>query len=281
MNPCQAHRDELLRAVLDGARAVSSELAAHLADCTACRSARERHARIGERLRGLGRHAAPAALDARVEQELAGRSPERAVSSLGLLRRPAAPAGLTGLVVSAMHAGHRQERVAAWVVGLARRPAPGALDGLVCELPPGQPAPGVLDRLVAEELADPAKSMASRFLRRLERRTVPAGLEHRLAGARARAERGAADRPAARRTRLVALASSALAAALLAWVGLTRLSSAPEEPEDELTLDFQVERARSIDELGPMARSLAGLVIDVHLLEASGELPESGLGEAR
>lgn len=270
MRPCDAHRDELARAVSDRTPEWSGALAEHLAGCPACSARRGRDARLAEGLRGLARRPAPAALDARIEAELVGRPTERAVSSLGLLRRPAAPAALAGLVVSAMHAGQRQERAAAWVVGLARRPAPDALEGLIQGLPQRRPAPAVLDRLVAEELADPAKSMASRFLGRLERRTAPHGLERRLVRGRSGAEGDGARATGRRARRRLAVGASLVAAALLAWFGVVR--PADTAPEPELTLGFRVERARSIDELGPVARGLVGLVSDVEALD---------LGEAR
>jgi hypothetical protein len=272
MKPCEAHRDELLEAVLDGAAALSPELAAHLAACTPCGAERARHARLAQDLGSLARRAAPAQLDARLEADMAGRPTERAVSSQGLLRPPAAPADLAGLVGSAMNAGHRQDRAAAWVVGLAPRPAPGALDGRVRELPARQPAPGVLDRLVAEELADPAKSMASRFLGRLERRSAPRGLERRLVRARGEHETPSRTDGAGRR---LAVVSSLLAAALLAWFGVARTTDTAQEApnaQGDLALEFRVERVRSIDELGPVARGLVGLVSDVQALD---------LGEAR
>lgn len=90
--PCQAWRDELGAALVDGG---SLELRAHLAHCVACADAHARQRRALEALRALPRRVAPRELDGRAVAALnAGARQERAVAVLHALERHAAPAAL-------------------------------------------------------------------------------------------------------------------------------------------------------------------------------------------
>jgi len=72
--------------------------------------------------------------------------------ALAALPRPSAPAELDGRVVAAIHAGHREDRAAAFLASLAPESAPDALRGRVArEIVTG--APAALDRLVESRVA--------------------------------------------------------------------------------------------------------------------------------
>jgi hypothetical protein len=199
-----------------GSDGADDELMAHLRDCSACRL-------LGERL-----VAALSSLDA----------------------RRSAPHELDGRVVAALGGGHRQERgVRALVRVLTRRPAPGGLEGNVERSLQGDSetlrptlarvlssrvaAPAVLERLVAEEIQDPAKSTARRFVGFLRRAQAPKELEQGL------------DPRRSRRMQV----SLTVAATLLAALFLMR-------PQGERSYSFRVARPTSVAELSPMARSL-------------------------
>jgi len=167
-NPCQAYRDALLSAGLAGGAA-----AEHASACAACAAWTQGAARL--------------------------------VSQLGTLARLRAPAELEGRVVAALQAGHRQARAAASVADLGRVSSPPELDQAVDaelevdadledggaegarapsreDLPARLRVPGVLDRLVAEELADPPRARARRYLGTLRRKRAPEELRLLVAG---------------------------------------------------------------------------------------------------
>jgi hypothetical protein len=162
-NPCQAYRDALLSAGIAGGAP-----AEHASTCAACAAWT--------------------------------RSAARLVGELGSLARLRAPADLEGRVVAALQAGHRQVRAAAAVAELGRVSSPPELDQAVDadldgadlagtaapardDLPARLRVPGVLDRLVAEELADPNRARARRYLGTLRRKRAPEELRLLVAGA--------------------------------------------------------------------------------------------------
>jgi len=101
---------------------------------------------------------------------------EQRVTLLRALGSRGAPVELDGLVVAAMQAGARQQRATRAVQSLARAHTP---DDLALRLA-GPKAPHVLERLVREDLVDPAKAVASRYARSLERLRAPRDLDRRL-----------------------------------------------------------------------------------------------------
>lgn len=158
-NPCQAFRDALLSAGLAGGAPAEHTLA-----CAACSAWTRNATRLG-----------------------------RDLSSLARLR---APAELEGRVVASLQAGFRQGRAAASVADLGRVSSPPELDQAVDaelegstapeareDLPARLRVPGVLDRLVAEELADPTRTRARRYLGTLRRKRAPEELRLLVAGA--------------------------------------------------------------------------------------------------
>jgi len=258
----------------------SAELARHVAECVECATVQQRALTSARLLGELSRVAAPEVLGDAVRRGLATEGREaRAVAALGGLERMDAPSSLAGSVVCAIHAGHRQDRAAASLVALARRSAPNELEERLLDEPRRQSAPDVLDRLVAEELADPAKAMASRFAGRLPRLQAPAALDRYVEsalrgqpgqgsqdqGSQDQGSRGQARVPA--RIPVIGLrrfGPLAAAAGLLAvlWVGRALLV----EPGPRTDISFMVRHAESIDDLGPTARTwmtgLAGGVLD-------------------
>lgn len=220
---CTEFRDEALALDLDGARA--SE---HARSCASCAAWALRTAREARALRGLPRQEVPFELDGRVVASLeAGGRQDRAVGSLGILGRVEPPLELD-------------------------RAVDAEFESLEPELQPHR-APAVLDRLVSEELADPAKTRARRFLGSLERMSTPAELDARV-DALLR-ERDA--RPPSRRVsgRLTGLALAA-AAVLLVW-----FVAPPDTPEEsrsaQLTgrYDFELQEG-SLDGLPGVASGL-------------------------
>jgi len=129
---------------LDAAPSSGGGLDTHLADCAACR------------------------------RELA-RATHRTLL-VRTLPRFAPPVDLDGVVVAALQAGMRQKRAIQAITSLTPVAAPDVLAQRIA----GVTAPAVLERLVSEDLADPAKAVASRYTRRLERLRAPTDLEHRL-----------------------------------------------------------------------------------------------------
>ncbi|MCY2961761.1 MAG: hypothetical protein NTY35_16495 [Planctomycetota bacterium] len=232
-NDCAALRFELLlradRSVLEGDAGVAGTdagadgsldpasgsaraLDAHVAHCAACR------------------------------RELARA--ERRTALVRSLTRVASPHALDGAVVASLQAGERQERAARAVASLTPMAAP---DDLVRRLALPR-APAVLDRLVGEELADPAKAVASRYTRRLERLRAPDDLADRLGRT--------TPRPVSR-TLSIALAAGGLVltvgALLLAHVLQGTPRDAAVAPSGPILV---VEHVESVHSLDPMAGQL-------------------------
>lgn len=223
---CESQRPALIQRA-EGASA-DAHLDAHLAACADCRRDLARAQQRIELARSLPRVAAPLALD--------------------------------GAVVAALQAGARQERAVQAVASLTPVDAPDVLAHRVA-IPR---APAVLDRLVAEDLADPARAVAGRYTRRLERLRAPDDLQARL------------ERPAPRRRFLLAqalvVASVVLVAGSLVLLQLLRAPDAlgPGGAEQagrdaaagaSADLVFVVERVDSIGSLDPVAgQLLSGLL---------------------
>lgn len=187
-------------------------LDAHLADCATCRS------------------------------ELA-RATQR-TSLVRTLARVAPPIELDGVVVAALQAGMRQKRAVQAITSLTPVAAPDVLAQRIA----GVTAPAVLERLVSEDLADPAKAVASRYTRRLERLRAPTDLEHRL---------GHAPRRSTSRFLPIALAT----AGLLLTVGALALAhflrgTTRGVPTAQSGPVLVVEHVDSVQELDPIAGML-------------------------
>lgn len=184
----------------------------------------------------------------------------RATRGLAGLPRLAAPVALDGRVVAALEAGHREERAVEAVQGLVRVDVPDHLaehleravtrEASTSERPFAREplaAPGVLRRLVEEELSDPSKARARRFVGSLERFAAPAALDARVA-----AILGVPERKRSFRSRLVFGGSAALLAiaATFVWFVSTR------GEVDAARKRIEWVRAESTDELSPLAASL-------------------------
>ncbi|NOT28850.1 MAG: hypothetical protein HOP15_00215 [Planctomycetes bacterium] len=217
---CKLFRNEWL------ARAGAEREHARL--CRECALWLQAAARRRSELSGLARLSAPAALDRRVDEELAGARTNRLERVLYSLARCGAPALLDERVAELFSrgSGGDEER------GEQRAWAVRALEV--------QSAPDVLERLVSEELAAPERHLAERFPGSLERVAAPLALEQRLGSAARRSTLVRLARP------LVALA----AAGLVVWFAIGRGS----EPRSRR---FQVLHAVAFEDLDPMARSLA------------------------
>ncbi len=171
-------------------------------------------------------------------------------SVLGSLERRAVPAELDGRVIAALEAGYREDRAVAALRDLARVDVPSSLDRavervageVVLRAPTQVSAPDVLRRLVEEELSDPSKARARRFVGSLPREFAPAELDARVA-----AELAKPERPRRFRSKLLA-ASFALVVLAISI---------------ELAISVRVSRSRiqwveasDPSELSPMAASL-------------------------
>lgn len=195
------------------------ELALHLRECPACADVRARILRLYDALASLPRHSAPAELD--------------------------------GLVVAATQAGQRQERALAHLRVMLRHEAPAGLESRLAAEPrltlgsgARLSAPAVLDRLVDEELRDPAKAMARRYVSRLERLGPPASLRERVAHM--------LQRPGGNRRGWRAWAVAAL---LLVVAGGWTWRQLGREPAPA-TPGFTIEYVDDLNQLDPMARQL-------------------------
>lgn len=183
------------------------------------------------------------------------------------LARLAAPAELDGRVVAALEAGHRAQRAVEAVQGLARVVVPEHLDRAVARdaAPLASEklvAPDVLRRLVEEELSDPSKARARRFVGSLERLEAPAGLAARVAETLRRPERKRSFR-----SRLLAGGATAalLVCAAFVWAALSRDAQPARRGHIEWV------RAESTGELSPLAASfLAGFTGGVSELSSDG-----------
>jgi len=185
------------------------------------------------------------ALDAHLERcAVCRRELVRTEQRIELLRKipgPGAPIALDGLVVAAMQAGERQQRATRAVQSLSRAHTPEDLARRLA----GPKAPHVLERLVREDLADPAKALASRYAGSLGRLRAPHDLDQRLRELRP----GSVQRhmPVALVTAGVMLALGALiVAGILNGPRNSALSTTPAGPI------LIVERVDSVRDLDPL-----------------------------
>jgi len=146
---------------------------------------------------------------------------ERRVAALRDLSPLAAPEALDGLVVSALHAGARQERALRHLGALERRLAPAALDeraeerlaslraedGALLDAPR---SPAVLERLVSEDLQDLPRAIVRRLTSKLSRKPAPAELEGRV-------QRELAKTGTILRFRPIAAAAAAVLLGVFGW----------------------------------------------------------------
>jgi hypothetical protein len=203
----------------------------HPEQCPACARWVLASERVCAALSGLGRASAPAALEQRVELELAGDRSRRLQRVLGSLVRRGAPAALELRVADTLGArvprGDEQR-------GTRKARALRALDV--------RTAPGVLERLLREELESPERQRVERFSGSLERMRAPAALAERLAAVVRRRALG----------RLVLGPLATLAAAgLVLWLAVPSEEPAPRRYR------FEVVQASSLEGIDPMARMLA------------------------
>lgn len=217
-SPCRDFLDAMLENALE--RALPEPIARHVAGCPACAQALERMLRTRDALASLPARNAPEMLD--------------------------------GLVVAATQAGHRQERAVAHLQALLRESAPRELEGklggggVLLSGVPRQPAPAVLERLVDEDLRDPRKALARRYLQRLERMGAPELLRTRVARVLA-----APPRPARRGLFLGAAALLFVLAGLWTLHALSRSSA---------RVPYELVYVDDLSQLEPIARDmLAGM----------------------
>lgn len=215
---CRAFRNEWLQ----GGAADPVHVGA-CAECTRWVRAAERQL---HELANLGRLKAPAELDLRVAEELAGDHSRRYTRVLGGMARLQVPAALDELV----DAGLR-------TVALAEGEELEALRSLETRR-----APHVLERLLGEELVEPERHRAERFSGSLERMPAPHTLERRLVST--------VRRRAVLRLVVAPLATLA-AAGLVVWIAVRR----PEPAQRSYR--FEVVHAASLDGIDPLARMLA------------------------
>ena len=213
------------------ASAFEDDLRAHVAGCAVCADVASRAARAVEHVRALERRPVPETLD--------------------------------GRVVAALHAGHREERVAAELRALRRASVPRELESKLFVDPAAarSDAPRVLERLVAEDLADPGRVAARRAARRLERLRAQESLLARVDAAIRAGEPRRRARPAA----IAAVVALALGCA--GWlVSRARTASEPR-------YRFDVVYAKSLDGLEPITlgflSGVSGGVADVAARRAS------------
>ncbi len=199
---------------------------------------------------------------------------ERVARSVRELEHHAAPTALDGRIVAALEAGVRQERVVRAVRELERERPPESLDevieleaGIAAELEDTElgagldteryPAPSVLERLVREELTDPQRAVAARFVSSLSRQSAPSELE-----ARVHADLIEPDKPFVapfhfgRFGRRVALVGSSLAAGLLLALFVRPFLVADADPDRGRSFRVEAATAEDLDALDPFARGL-------------------------
>jgi hypothetical protein len=215
---CRDWREQLELDASDGLVDASDHgLAAHLAECEACRTSYVRRARLARLLRTLARRAVPGDLE--------------------------------GRVVAAFHAGRREDRAVSELERLGRRAAPAALERRVArELN----APPVLDRLVAESLGDLPRTIVRGMTGKLARHSAPESLaehveQHLLFPGR--------ERRGVRRTRAVA-GALLLVAALSAGLWIVRPGSGDATPDTLARWSFTVERGTTLETLDPRTRKI-------------------------
>jgi hypothetical protein len=224
---CRAFRESLLDQAVDASGATLA--AGHAAQCRACALFAGRFAQVAK--------------------------------SLSSLTRKSAPHELEGRVVAALEAGSRQQRAIEALVALGRLKPPTELDGAVMAAANGErayqlrgrhAAPAVLERLVNEELSDPPKARARRFVGSLRRFVAPRALEQRVS-----------------RELVTARVSDARPLRVAAWIGLAAVAlialSTPLIIERALTsthsYPFRVEHINSLRE---GSQSLGALGADAH-----------------
>lgn len=162
----------------------------------------------------------------------------------------AAPAELEGRAVAAFEAGHRSDRAVAALRTLGRREAPASLDAAVARAA-GEPAvpraPEVLRRLVVEELSDPRKATARRFVGSLPRTSAPEALYDGVGG---QLQRRRSARPG--RAWLITTGAVLLSALLVGGWLMRREPTAAGKPSGKIVWV----RVDSAKDLSPMTRAL-------------------------
>jgi len=182
---------------------------------------------------------------------------EQRVQLLRAVGGPGAPLALDGLVVAAMQAGARQQRATRAVQSLSRAHTP---EDLALRLA-GPKAPHVLERLVREDLVDPAKAVASRYARSLERLRAPHDLDRRLSELRP----GTIQRhaPIAMVAAGVMLALGALVVAGI--LNNRRIPLVPAAPAGPVLIVERVDSVRDLDPLvGDMLAGVTAGWSDAH-----------------
>lgn len=190
---------------------------------------------------------------------------EQRVQLLRAVGGPGAPLELDGLVVAAMQAGARQQRATRAVQSLARAQTPEDLEVRLA----GPKAPHVLERLVREDLVDPAKAVASRYARSLERLRAPHDLDRRLSELRP----GTIQRhaPVAMVAAGVMLALGALVVAGI--LNGRRIPTAPVSPAGPVLIVERVESVGDLDPLvGDMLSGVTAGLRDAHRIAGGGVL---------
>ncbi len=188
---------------------------------------------------------------------------EQRVELLRGVSGPGAPVELDGLVVAAMQAGERQQRVTRAVQSLSRAHTPEDLARRLA----GPKAPRVLERLVSEDLADPAKALASRYARSLGRLRAPQDLDQRLRDLRP----GPLQRHAP-----VALVAAGVMLALGALIvaGILhgpRNPALPTTPAGPVLIVERVDSVRDLDPLvGQMLSGVTGGLADAQRIVGKG-----------
>jgi hypothetical protein len=189
-------------------------------------------------LSGLARASAPSALAARLDRELAGERLERIVRGLQILSRLHAPAALESALFDAGSSALEERNAAP---GDERR---GESQARILRTLDLLQAPSVLDRLVDEELRAPSAHRADRFSGNLERLSAPGVLERRIGSSLRRSNF----------LRLFAGPVATLAAAgLVVWISVRSGQDSAARRE----YSFRVVHVSSLDELDPLARTLA------------------------
>jgi hypothetical protein len=226
MNPsCSSFRREWL---------FSDQTSGHADSCRSCQAWMVAARTRIDVLEGLAGVPAPAELDARVEEELSGKSMRRLVAVLTSLVRHPAPAALD--VLARRRLEHRGDPVR----GQERARAVAALDI--------HGAPEVLERLVGEELEHPGRTRVDRFVGTVTRLEAPPSLAEQLSKA--------LWRRATLRTLVPPLATLA-AAVLVVW--LFARGGDPAAPSRR-SYPFEVVRAADLENLDPLARQM-GLLL--------------------
>jgi hypothetical protein len=207
---CQAFRDALVES--------STLEAGSLHECSECAAYARRFSQRESVLRSLERHTAPTELEGRTIAALeAGYREDRAVAALRDLARVDVPSSLDRAV----------ERVAGEVAQRATSPVA---------------APDVLRRLVEEELSDPSKARARRFVGSLPREAAPAELDARVAAELARPER-----PRRFRSKLLAVSFAVVVLAISIQIAISMRASRSR---------IQWIAANDTSEISPMAATL-------------------------